>query len=42
MEIQGLKTVNITGKDFWTVNDFAKLTRGRSKWADASVQVVER
>jgi len=27
MEIQGLKTVNINGKDFWTVKDFAELTQ---------------
>lgn len=27
MEIQGLKTVNIDGKDFWTVADFATLTQ---------------
>jgi hypothetical protein len=27
MEIQGLKTVNINGKDYWTVGDFAELSQ---------------
>lgn len=27
MEIQGLKTVNINGREYWSVNDFATLTQ---------------